>query len=74
MFLLATGDVDPDYVKDQLGKNIETDETIPKTSIKISEKEEVIDSGNPGIPSGICQIMVSVSIALVTSCLLRPGT
>ncbi|GFR10778.1 uncharacterized protein TNCT_124641 [Trichonephila clavata] len=112
MFLLVTGDVDPDYDKDQLGKTIETEEIIPKTSMKIpvvipipsgcdennkiikgnffvrttihsfelkifyfiSEKNEVVDSGKPGIPCGIFQAMVSISIALVMSCLLRPGT
>ncbi|GFR11598.1 lachesin [Trichonephila clavata] len=68
ILLYATGDVDPNYREDRM-KVRESDEKLPTTFIKIFGKEEVIDSGNPGILCGIFQVVIFILISLVTSAL-----
>ncbi|GFU52663.1 uncharacterized protein TNCV_3893221 [Trichonephila clavipes] len=75
MFVLATVDVNSDYVEEKTEeKMMQTKKTTPKTFIEFPEKEKALHSGKFGIICGIFQLMVSVSIALVTSYLLRTET
>ncbi|GFS81950.1 ig-like domain-containing protein [Nephila pilipes] len=71
------GGIDPDYEKEQIRKAMQKEEeedAAAKISVKVLKKEEVIDSGKLGIQSGVLEIMVSVSIALIMPFLFRPGT
>ncbi|GFS81951.1 ig-like domain-containing protein [Nephila pilipes] len=75
--LYDKGGIDPDYEKEQIRKAMQKEEeedAAAKISVKVLKKEEVIDSGKLGIQSGVLEIMVSVSIALIMPFLFRPGT
>ncbi|GFQ81867.1 putative neural cell adhesion molecule l1 [Trichonephila clavata] len=72
--LYATGDVDPNYREDKVKLRKSNERSSNETSIKMSGKEEVIDSGKPRILYGIFQAMIFATLTVFISYLLCPGT